>query len=85
LWLQVSHFIVFPDSINMADILICQDTWRGNSKFAYSIITSLAQFVLPFTVVIILYVSILFKLRSRPQVGINIPRASLWQRQQVSC
>ena len=35
---------------------------------AYTVITSLAQFLLPFAVVIAIYLSIFLKLRKRPKV-----------------
>ncbi len=68
LYLQIKHFIEFPDTVNMADILICQDIWKGSSKIAYTVISSCAQYLFPVILVITLYLSIYLKLRNRPQV-----------------
>ena len=54
----------------MEDILICQDTWAGKLKVAYTVVASVAQFFLPVTLVIVLYISIYLKLKNRPQVSI---------------
>ena len=55
----------------MEDILICQDTWEGKLKVAYTVVASVAQFFLPVTLVIVLYISIYLKLKNRPQVRIQ--------------
>ena len=55
----------------MEDILICQDTWAGKLKVAYTVVASVAQFFLPVTLVIVLYISIYLKLKNRPQVRIQ--------------
>ena len=55
----------------MEDILICQDTWAGKLKVAYTVVASVAQFFLPVTLVIVLYISIYLKLKNRPQVRIR--------------
>ena len=52
----------------MEDILICQDTWEGKGKVAYTVVASVAQFFLPVLLVIMLYLSIYLKLKNRPQV-----------------
>eukprot|EP00095_Tigriopus_kingsejongensis_P003900 maker-scaffold296_size217904-snap-gene-1.18 protein:Tk03900 transcript:maker-scaffold296_size217904-snap-gene-1.18-mRNA-1 annotation:"NPYLR8" len=64
---RVKPFIVFPVGTDMENILICQDTWEGSSKVVYTIVSSCAQFLLPFTVVIAIYLSIFFRLRNRPR------------------
>ena len=59
--------VEFGNLSDMSDILVCQDTWEGKWRMAYTVITSLAQFLLPFAVVIALYLSIFLKLRKRPK------------------
>lgn len=67
--LQVRTLVIFPNGLDMENIFICQDTWEGSSKVVYTIVSSCAQFLLPFTVVIAIYLSIFFKLRNRPRVS----------------
>lgn len=66
-FIEFSEFGNLSDIVNLSDILVCQDTWEGKWKMAYTVITSLAQFLLPFAVVIAIYLSIFLKLRKRPK------------------
>ncbi|TRY73362.1 hypothetical protein TCAL_06016 [Tigriopus californicus] len=64
---RVRTLVIFPNGLDMENIFICQDTWEGSSKVVYTIVSSCAQFLLPFSVVIAIYLSIFFKLRNRPR------------------